>query len=246
MVWRRIKRVVVGCGVRRLTRVMVVYLMVYVFIVCPVFMHADLVCRWTSRTRVWSALWYIQGGGARVHYHNFSYVLVNGRWADAWHVPELEALEGKRWSAREPGAVGVREQPDSIMVGLVLPWFRLDRGPSPVRIEWSAGYEYVPSPEELRAVMQTYARDGIGDASLAAHLPQGGAYSLTFMPLGAAHDAAVLLVAIACAGRIVWRRPIARLRNLRAWRARVRHCPRCGYDRSGLLDRVCPECGWPG
>jgi hypothetical protein len=101
-------------------------------------------------------------------------------------------------------------------------------------------------PEIQTDILRAYAVLRYGDPELARYLPAGGMYSLKLIPAGIVHDLIAVPIMLLCVGRFAQRRTVRRFLSRKQWRDRVLLCPSCKYNRAGLLDRPCPECGWGG
>lgn len=92
-------------------------------------------------------------------------------------------------------------------------------------------------------VASTGGRSGSRGMVLSTTGTLSGQSTIEYSLLGIAHDVVMSMVAGVCGWMgVVSVRRMPAWRRERAWRAKS-CCGSCGYDLTGLHDRVCPECG---
>lgn len=175
-----------------------------------------------------------------------TYVKVDGHW-----MPEHE-LSAAQQAALKPGEtnVWIRSKDRVVCCGVFVPWLAFSPRVAGVHVYVAGEAAFaakdqaeVFSAEDQTEVLKVYARYRLGDAKLAADLPDGAGLQVRVAWAGVAHDAVLLPMLVLVV--FVWarRRAYGRLLAVIKMRDGTRPCVRCGYDRSGTMDRACPECG---
>ncbi len=243
---RRFKRLVVWCTVKRFTSVLMVIAIIDVTIV------ASIVENGVDRTwsdRLWSLMKYhpLTGRGAHANRDSqiVDLVFLDGQWVTRTQSQQLLEQVPDHDSAQR---VTLLPRPSEILAGFLVPCVRLkQQTPGVALLNWRSidnSDENGASPETQTKILHAYALFRYGGAERAQYLPAGGMYSPRLIPAGIIHDAIAIPILLVCIGRIAYRRTIRRFISQQHWQQRARYCPTCRYDRTGLTDRPCPECGW--
>jgi hypothetical protein len=230
---RRLKRLVVGMGSRLGFSRLLILLLAALLIELPISQECSPAPGTSHHFYLFSHLQFDSLGEMRISPAIWTYVFRDGRW----------------FSTRDPAGSSelVMVFPDwsGPTIGILAPWVKLSRSiPQIDATEQFEFDEHNMTPDEWREFYTDLAIDRFGDPTLAKHLPQGGPWQPTLLPLGIIHDVIMLPLLVLGLATVRYRRLIQRICALQEWRSRPPLCPTCRYDRTGLTDRPCPECGW--
>lgn len=230
---RRFKRLVVGMGSRvGFSRFLIVSLAV-LLIELQISQKCGPAPGTSHHFYLFSHLQFVSSGEMRISPVIWNFVFRSDRWVSVRNMAESNEI------------VMVFPEWGGPTCGILAPWVKLSRSiPQIDVVEQFEFEENRLTAAEWPEFYTDLAIDRFGDPTLAQHLPLGGPWQPTFFPLGIIHDVIMLPLLVLGLATVRYRRLIQRTCALQERRSRPPLCPTCHYDRTGLTDRPCPECGW--